>query len=60
MPKRYAALRMNPVATVAHFNYPEVTAAAESMSPKTYLVYIEEASSSCVPTSESPPVLDWR
>ncbi|KAI0327909.1 hypothetical protein GY45DRAFT_1072970 [Cubamyces sp. BRFM 1775] len=41
MPFRYAAIRMDPVAMVEHFQGPIALAAAREMRPKTYLVYIE-------------------
>lgn len=47
----YAVIRMDPVATVRHLNDPVATAAAEALSPKKYLVYLEHVSSTTFTTS---------
>ena len=37
---RFAVIRIDPVASVAHLNDPEVTEAAKALKSKCYLVYI--------------------
>ena len=44
LPGRYAIIRINAVATVEHFQYPDILAAAEAMSTRKYLIYIEQVS----------------
>ncbi|RPD52666.1 hypothetical protein L227DRAFT_441155 [Lentinus tigrinus ALCF2SS1-6] len=39
--RTYAAIRMEPEATVEALDDPEATAEARSMSPKTYLVFVD-------------------
>ena len=39
---RYAILRMNPVATLEPFQYPDLIMQAQKMSPKKYLVYLDQ------------------
>ena len=37
---RFAVIRIDPVASVAHLNDPEATEAAKALESKCYLVYI--------------------
>ena len=41
---RYAVLRLNPVETINPYGYADLTAAAENLSTKKYLIYFEQAS----------------
>ena len=40
--RSFAVIRMDPVAMVRHLNDPEATRAAEALSPRKYLVYLDE------------------
>ncbi len=39
--KSFAAIRMDPVATVRHLNDPAALRAAQAMSPRSYLIYLD-------------------
>ncbi|KAH9846489.1 hypothetical protein C2E23DRAFT_744022 [Lenzites betulinus] len=49
---QYAAIRIDPVAMVAHFQDPVATAMAQALHPKTYLVYLNDAIDLPFPSSE--------
>ena len=40
--RSFAVIRMDPVAMVRHLNDPEATRAAKALSPRKYLVYLDE------------------
>ena len=42
MVSRYAAIRIDPVATVKGYDYPDIQEAARQLKTKTYIVFIEE------------------
>ena len=42
MVSRYAAIRIDPVATVTGYDYPDIQEAARQLKTKTYIVFIEE------------------
>lgn len=48
----YAALRIDPAASVTHLDDPIATAAAEAMSTKVYLVYIRFVCQQFFPPSD--------
>ncbi|PIL33728.1 hypothetical protein GSI_04353 [Ganoderma sinense ZZ0214-1] len=51
-PHCYAILRIDHLATVEHFPYPDIIDAAKKMQPKTYLVYLRNALS--IPFPQDP------
>ena len=47
-PCSYAAIQVDPVASVAHLNDENALAAARALRPRTYLVYIVRVSLSAI------------
>lgn len=45
LPGRYAVMRINPTATLEQYGYEDLlAAAAKDIQPKSYLVYLNQAS----------------
>ncbi|KAM5537897.1 hypothetical protein V8D89_008373 [Ganoderma adspersum] len=51
-PHSYAAMRIDHIATVEHFPYPDIMEAARKVQPKTYLVFLNTALS--IPFPQDP------